>query len=52
MHQSMQSGSIARAASTPPMSSASQPNWSRTFVTAALAAASFPQMNIVGRPPA
>jgi len=34
MHQSMQIGSMARAASTAPMSSASQPNWSRIWLSA------------------
>src|SRR6185312_1121758 len=52
MHQSMHSGSIARAAVAPPRSSVSQPNCSRMPVTVCLAAASLPQMNIVGRPAA
>src|SRR5580704_13039726 len=48
MHQSMHNGSIARAASALPQSSVSQPNWSRTPRAVSFAAASFPQMNIVG----
>ena len=51
MHQRMQSGSIARAASALPMSAVSQPNWSRMPVTVFFAASSLPQMNIVGLPP-
>src|SRR6185437_15606468 len=52
MHQSMHSGSMARAASTPPISSTSQPNWSSSGVMRSLALWSAPQMNIVGLPPA
>ena len=51
MHQSMQSGSMARAAMALPMSAVSQPNCSRTDVTVFFASASLPQMNIVGLPP-
>src|ERR1700760_3827196 len=51
MHHKMQSGSMARAASTPPMSSVSQPKRSRTSRASALAPASLPQMNIDGLPP-
>ena len=36
MHQSMHSGSIARAASAVPMSAVSQPNWSRMPCATAL----------------
>jgi hypothetical protein len=49
MHQSMQSGSMARAASTRPQSSLSHPNSSSTRRTTSFAPASSPQMNIVGR---
>jgi hypothetical protein len=48
MHQSMHSGSIARAASTLPMSSVSQPKRSRFACACSLAAPSLPQMNIDG----
>ena len=51
MHHSMQSGSIARAASARPISAVSHPNWSSRPVTIVLAAASLPQMNMVGFPP-
>ncbi len=51
MHQSMQSGSMARAASAWPMSAASHPNWFRMPLTVRFATASLPQMNIVGCPP-
>jgi hypothetical protein len=47
----MQSGSMARAASTAPMSSISQPNWVSTLRASALASALWPQMNIDGRTP-
>src|SRR5215831_10808251 len=50
--QSIHNGSIARAASTLPMSAVSQPNWSRIAPTVALAAGLLPQMNIVGLPSA
>ena len=50
IHQSMQRGSMARAASTAPMSSVSHPNRSRIPVTCFLAASSLPQMNMEGLP--
>src|SRR5262245_7051018 len=51
IHQSMQSGSMARAASAFPMSAASKPKPSMTAAACFLAASSLPQMNIVGLPP-
>ncbi len=48
MHQSMQSGSMARALAAPPMSAVSQPKRSRMAVASAFAPASLPPMNIVG----
>ena len=48
MHHSMHSGSIARAAAATPMSSVSQPNWSRTARACSFAPLSLPQMNIDG----
>lgn len=52
MHHSMHRGSMARAASAGPISATSHPNWSRTRATVFFAAASLPQMNMVGRPSA
>src|SRR5512137_1202719 len=52
MHQSMQSGSMARAASAFPMSETSQPNWSTMPEMIFFAPSSLPQMNMVGLPPA
>src|SRR5258708_11094616 len=50
MHQSIQSGSIARAEMMVPQSNGSHPNCSITSDTFAFAAALFPQMNMVGIP--
>src|SRR5439155_540386 len=51
MHQRTHSGSIARAASTLPMSSTSQPKRARIDFTSSFASARFPQMNMVGLVP-
>src|ERR1017187_10431693 len=51
MHQRTQRGSMARAASAPPMSSVSHPNAVRIPVAVLLAAASLPAMNMDGFPP-
>src|ERR1017187_9601744 len=50
MHHSMHSGSSAREAIMPPQSNGSQPKLRITPSTCRLAAASFPQRNIVGGP--
>ena len=50
MHQSMHSGSMARAASALPISAVSQPNCARIPDTAFFATSSLPQMNMVGVP--
>jgi hypothetical protein len=50
IHQSMQSGSIARAEMMVPQSKGSHPNCSITSDTLVFACALFPQMNMVGTP--
>jgi hypothetical protein len=51
MHHSMHRGSMARALSTEPISSVSQPNAVRMPRTSAFAWSLLPQMNMLGLPP-
>src|SRR5438067_12531780 len=52
IHHKIHKGSIARADSTLPMSSVSQPNASRISFTVFFASSLFPQINMLGLPPA